>query len=482
MDKKNLDKLFQEKLNNFSEAPDEKVWHQIEASLDQKKKRRVIPFWWQLGGVAALLIISFFLFNPFNTATENVPTVVETENAVDTNESSLKKNAIHESSNEHSDENSTKVAEHETIKPSKVSSSSKQKIVTTDVHAKFKQQKKTEYSSLPVKESTVVEVTPNVEKYTKFQKTPPPVEAITFEKNISSKTLGSNQEDSIAEKDMKSTQAEVIEENKKSIFDEIADQENEETEIANTNTTKWSVGPSVAPVFFDAIGEGSPVHSIFTANSKSGNYSMSYGLSVAYDINKRLRVRTGIHKVDYGYDTNDVEFSSSLESSSRTQINNINYTATSRNVLVSSSTSSNSIIGTSDLPEAADIQAITTASQNGIMSQQFGYLEVPIELEYALINSKFGVDVIGGLSSLFLVDNMILLSSENLTTELGEANNLNTMNFSANIGLGFNYTISKNIRLNLDPVFKYQLNTFSQTNGTFQPFSVGVYSGLSFRF
>lgn len=493
MDKKNLDKLFQEKLKNFSEVPDEKVWQQIETSLNQKKKRRVIPFWWQLGGVAALLILSFIVFNPF-TATNDTPVVVETENT-DNNaiESSSKKNSNNELHNEQIDENSTTIVEHETLNSLEGSNATEDSvfeksteiktIVKTDAKKNYNPLKKTDYAVATSTENKGVEKSSNVAQNENYQKNNPSEKDIAFENNSNKQLVHTEQEDEgLVKNDSKTTQVKKIGENKKSIFDEIAEQENEVTEVANTNAPKWSVGPRVAPIFFNAFGEGSPVHPIFTANSKSGNNTMSYGLSVAYEVSEKLRLRTGVHKVDFGYDTNDVEFSSSLESSARTQINNINYTARSRNVLVSSNTSSSTISGTNNVQETNDIQAITTASQNGIMSQQFGYLEVPLELEYSLINSRFGVDIIGGLSSLFLVDNMISLSSQNLTTELGEANNLNNVNFSTNIGIGINYNFSKNIRLNLDPVFKYQLNTFSQSNGTFQPFSVGVYSGFSFRF
>ena len=116
------------------------------------------------------------------------------------------------------------------------------------------------------------------------------------------------------------------------------------------------------------------------------------------------------------------------------------------------------------------------------MSQQFGYLELPIEVNYALIDKKFGVNIIGGVSSLFLIDNAVSLTAGELTTEIGEANNINDLNFSANMGLGFNYKFSPKISFNLEPIFKYQLNTFSEVDGTFLPYSIGVYSGLSFKF
>ena len=116
------------------------------------------------------------------------------------------------------------------------------------------------------------------------------------------------------------------------------------------------------------------------------------------------------------------------------------------------------------------------------MVQQLGYIEVPLEVNYALLDKKFGVDLIGGVSSLFLVNNSVLLESNELVTEMGEANNINSLNFSANFGMGLNYHFTPKFRFNVEPVFKYQLNTFSNVSGNFQPYSIGVYSGFTFKF
>jgi hypothetical protein len=120
--------------------------------------------------------------------------------------------------------------------------------------------------------------------------------------------------------------------------------------------------------------------------------------------------------------------------------------------------------------------------RTGTMGQQIGYLEVPLEVNYALLDSKFGIDLIGGLSSLFLTDNSVVLQSSGKTTELGEANNINSVNFSTNVGLGLNYKFTDKLKLSVEPVFKYQLNTFNDTSGNFNPYSLGVYSGFSFKF
>jgi hypothetical protein len=65
---------------------------------------------------------------------------------------------------------------------------------------------------------------------------------------------------------------------------------------------------------------------------------------------------------------------------------------------------------------------------------------------------------------------------------MGEANNINDLNFSTNFGVGINYKFSSKLQFSVEPIFKYQLNTFSNTAGNFQPFSVGVFSGFSLRF
>jgi hypothetical protein len=174
-----------------------------------------------------------------------------------------------------------------------------------------------------------------------------------------------------------------------------------------------------------------------------------------------------------------VVFSSSSRVAADEKLDNINYSQKSQTVVVQSK---------NNLPDNLPTDAFLELASNAIpvfdgkMVQQLGYIEVPLEVDYALIDRKFGVDLIGGVSSLFLVDNSVLLESEGLVTEIGEATNANDVNFSAYFGMGFNYKFTPKVQLNIEPVFKYQMNTFSKTAGESQPFSVGVYSGVSFKF
>ncbi|MFK5973771.1 MAG: outer membrane beta-barrel protein [Flavobacteriaceae bacterium] len=518
MGKKNLDKLFQEKFTNFSAVPDNAVWQRIEASLDKKKKNRITPLWWKLGGIAALLAILLYAINPLGkefkvdqkvteiekvdpnnqekttvkedafeirknentiiTDSGTLDTKNDTNNAQDVKESitsytGIEKGGESQSKQAQKDKGSVRYKNHTAVKA----------IQITDIAAKDQSKNLVEENTSPdkdagpisnvISESLAVSDNEIENKEIKFANTDLDKNKLAFE-NSAPDSSNRLKKEGIAkeEADYKNS---LDNPKKKSIFDEIKEQE-ENTELAVNTRGKWSVGANVAPVYFNGFGEGSPVHSIFTSNSKSGNINLSYGLSVSYVLSKKLSIRSGINKVDYGYNTNDVEFTSSFGISGDGQIANIDYTAPAVNLVLESK------IGGNVLKDTFAEVAGLNSSRDGVMAQQFGYLEIPVELNYALLDKKFGVSLIGGISSLFLVNNSVAVTSGELTTEIGEANNLNTVNFSTNIGFGVSYNFSPNIKLNIEPVFKYQLNTFSNTAGSFRPFSAGIYSGLNFKF
>ena len=58
INKKHIDRLFQEGFKDFEATPSDAVWKNIAATLSAKKgKRRVIPIWWRYAGIAALLLL-----------------------------------------------------------------------------------------------------------------------------------------------------------------------------------------------------------------------------------------------------------------------------------------------------------------------------------------------------------------------------------------------------------------------------------------
>ncbi|MEM1339383.1 MAG: outer membrane beta-barrel protein [Bacteroidota bacterium] len=481
MKKNNLDDLFKEKFSDFQEVPDNSMWERINASLDKKRKKRVIPIWWQLGGAAALLAILLYIVNPFEYTKETDLPVVDTElqQKRSTPEDALKdtEKIVAPGSNIDAirivDGDTQEMGSEKEDRPSGITSSprntydgktdvsSNQMAVTSETLEGTNENK----AAVPLEQQFTQErqevASTDTDKHNKLPEN---------SKNTQNGDQLKLEEAAIAQGD---------DENKKSIYEAIEDQEALEKDVIAMAAPKnrWSMGATLAPVYFNSLGEGSPIHSNFAPNSKSGKINLSYGVTVAYNVSKKLSIRSGVHKVDFGYDTNDIVFSSSLTTSTNELIDNINYAQTSRNLVVEPK--ANSVAAFSDNIEVTSGEI---APLEGRMVQQLGYVEVPMELNYALVDKKLGINIIGGVSSLFLIDNTVSLESEDLITEMGEANNVNSLNFSTNIGVGFNYKIAPKVQFNVEPMFKYQLNTFSDTAGNFRPYSIGVYSGLNYRF
>ena len=225
------------------------------------------------------------------------------------------------------------------------------------------------------------------------------------------------------------------------------------------------------PVYFNSLSSGSPIDSELSNNDKSSIGTISYGLRVNYKISDKLSLQSGINSLELGYTTENVAtlLSSALLDGSSTNIDT-NVEGAFLAVMSTASQSSDA----SSQRSSFDV--------SGSLDQTLGYVEIPMELKYNILQKKLGVNVLGGFSTYFLYRNSVEITSFGKTTTLGEASNINSLNFSGNLGLDFDYKISKKLYINVTPMFKYQFNTFSENSGGFQPYYLGIYSGLNFRF
>ncbi|GGD16445.1 hypothetical protein [Hyunsoonleella pacifica] len=531
-DKKHIDRLYQEHFKDFEVQPDDTVWNNIEAKLNEKKKKqRVIPIWWRYAGVAALLAvmltIGVSLFN--NDEVEQItPQIVDTEQT--DIENTINEN-LQNSSDTNSEAKNSVIAEDKTeVETNDILKSTK----GNNTNSSFNQTKKVNKNIIPKEQSSsIANTNTNEETYKKTFKAPSKDDnpaIITYKDHIT-KTEIANLKDN-SEKETSSTQESRSDKHKTNLVKNTivtkqnntitSDKENTEhkttvpvenkakQEVAENNTkegkqsigeaieqnkslleeektevafNKWSVAPNVAPVYFSSLGKGSSIGAQFNENSKSGEVNMSYGLNASYAINKRLTVRSGINRVNLGYNTNDVVVFSTVNASASTQ--------TLRTI---SGTVTNNTAGTSAI-SAGDNVAIMSANTfksnnitpfeatNTSINQSFGFIEVPLELQYTISNKRLGLNVIGGFSSLFLNNYESASVIEGQRTLLQENDtSINNTSYSANFGLGVNYKISEKINLNFEPMFKYQINTFRNTSGDFQPFFIGVYTGFGIKF
>lgn len=559
-EKKNIDRLFQEKFRDFEVTPPEMVWGNIEAELLKKKqKRRVIPLWYRLGGVAALLVIGLAIGFPLvmnNNSANTINSVVvnDTEEGgssggdgriYPTNDPIQPNEVVTDALNPAINTNSGADGVPEGLNPdtgARTSSGNKQNkrsantmaddAVASESAANSVQNPKlnkagTNKTILINNNNQSRGVIANNGSKKKANK-----QSVsgTLEENSAvaqQNGKGSNQRNStgalpagsngrnqeaIAEKDNSKANSPIDNNSRivdpgqqlidsKNTNNAVADaaavndstvtpQENElekilkekmlgkkneeEKAIADNNNSKWNLKPQMAPVFYNSMSNGSPIDPQLANNSKSYDNDLSYGLGINYAVNDRISIRSGINTVNLSYATNGIQFYAALNE----QTPNVAARGTRANIVVQDQGAGNGPASNGFASEG-----ITGQTFNGSMVQKMGYIEVPLEMSYKLLNKRFGIDVIGGVSTLFLNDNNVsVVSNQGLRSDMGEAQNLNNVHFSTNIGVGFRYRFWKAFEANFEPMFKYQVNTFSGDSGNFKPYFIGLYSGISFSF
>ncbi len=533
-DKQHIDKLFQDKLKDFEATPSTSAWENISSELaGPQEERKGIPLWIKIAGVAAGLILLIALGNGiFNSGSDastpdgvvdteiDAPTETTPNNENDASENQLiadeeDEGLLNEQQNNLQQQDPANrslqnqqintpeqdgLAENESIseKPSRESqeknliknknndevvvqndtdtktdklnqesSEVKKNKALTDANAEGE---KTNLGKVANQDDDKLEDKDEPEKPVIQQKTD---ELIKGEKDeLDSKVTDI---DAKAEKDELEDPVKTEEDAQKSITEAVGEQEETEDALADADTEmkRWEIAPNVAPVYFNSFGKGSSIDEVFKNNDRKGEVNMNYGITASYSFNEKLSIRTGINQLKTGYSTNGVIVYNNVEASVEDKpLKNVNLNETGQNF---SFLSSNGL-------SFAQVPGVVSQNIQSSIDQKLGFIEVPVELAYKLSDKKLDVSLIGGVSTLFLNENEIYSTLQGETTLLGEASNINKTSFSANLGVGLNLEVSEKINLNLEPVFKYQLNTFKDTSGDFNPYTFGVYTGFSIKF
>ena len=428
LNKSNIDKLFIDKLKSFQASPDEKVWQKIERKLKKKKQKKGIPIWWSYSGIAALLILGFFLFpisdNEFNEIENNVVSSPKQLN--------IKKELLEKKGNRNLNKANKIYTAEKKIKVSSQKENSSSKKMTYDSKNNFQiallEKNKIKQFIQPI--AIHIENTFN----------------IIEPKKLKNKTKGLDFS--------------------KEVKDNISMLLNEEKKNAKKKKN-WSISPLIGILNSNSYTKSSPVSSSLS-NSTKGDYTYSYGLQVSYQLNRKYSVQTGLHFQEISYQNKNLIVA----------LSNIN----SSNINFDTRTNFDMIDLNSNVETSVNISAANIVSRNGNLNQRYGYIEIPIEIKYNLIEkNSFKTELIVGASSLFLNENETTLETESFSSS-GKMNNLNNINFSANLGVIFSYKFDKKWALNFSPMLKSHLNTFNNNSNGFKPYYFGVYSGINLNF
>lgn len=495
-EKKHIDRLFQEKFKDFEATPPSHVWENIQKQLEEpKRKKRIVflPLWSKVGGIAASLLLLLTIGNSIYNSKKST-TIVNTNTSNTTikkHNSTGKTNVIKETITRQETKTAAGVTNNSTTENLPFSTTTKGQ--TKRNTQKLKHQ--ANYNQITSTNNTLLQhasnknlATSNTVIEKKHSNTNASIKGkknnINRTKNkrlAYAKKRNANKDNTIEKEALKNTKESP------SIEEAIAKTQKTYTKAYSSSkviekekeANKWQVYANIAPVYYNSIGKGSHIDEQFVNNSKEGEINTSYGVTVGYAINDKMTLRSGLNKLDLGYNTNDaIVYESVVNHSKSTVAPGINISTHDRNtgktvaVLnfnnLNATTSSNSFIENEITPVA--------------LNQKMSYYEVPIEVEHKVLNKRFGVNLIYGMSTFILDNNKVISQLNGLETVIGESNNINPISFSTNLGLGLDYKFSKAMKVNVEPTFKYQLNAFENTSGKFNPYVLGIYTGVSYNF
>ena len=263
--------------------------------------------------------------------------------------------------------------------------------------------------------------------------------------------------------------------------------------LPENNTPKlvnrWSITAMASPTYYSAINAGSDALSSQILSSEQPLFSYSGGLAFSYKISKRFSIQSGLYYSSLGQKVDGINSYSGFQQYGTTKSGHNFEVLTSSGTVVTSnpdiflSADGAERIVTAYTKDVFDPNKASLQPVNTSLDQNLSYLEFPVILRYKLVDKTIGINLIGGLSYNLLVHNSVSTTLDGNVYPVGDTKGLNPLSLSSSLGMGMEYNISSKLSLNLEPTFRYYLNPFSVTSGTYiHPYSFGIFSGVSYKF
>jgi hypothetical protein len=168
-------------------------------------------------------------------------------------------------------------------------------------------------------------------------------------------------------------------------------------------------------------------------------YGFTSGISIRYELKNRLLIETGLQYSDKGYQRRDYVY----------------------------------------LPSAPDSTLYIINREN------FKYLSIPLQFNTYFFKKKIGIYSSFGISTDFLVDATHISKvkgSDKYKNVHKSQYDYNLFNVTPFIGLGVDFTISKNMNLQIEPTFRYSiLKTIDEKPITSYLWNSGIRISLNFK-
>ena len=430
----NLDHLFKKALQDKSYEPPPYIWGNIERQLN-KNKHKVALWWWRTAAAAAVVaaFIGIWLFYSVESPEIEVAVITGTE-ILKTKDSTNLPDTFSDSIQE---EKTVQYVTKETV---------------TEVPVLIAQNKRTELEPIQMHRAGEAGF----------------IEQTAPDYAISTRKLQRNF--------IPLTSKEAYQNQKE--YQKLLN-----TPTSLTTDEKRKIKVMVSGHFVPAYSSGSYSSSLknsrgvsYSSNQMDGLMNVGGGLKLSVSANKRFSVQTGLFYSRMGQKTSGAGSGvrammlPSLQHSDRmiaTPLGNIK--TRTQGVAYRS-------------PEAILLSSLNSSSSETI-EQTFGTLEIPLHVRYLLNNNKVLFAVSGGVSGNFIVNNKVFLRNGRDKEYIGSTEDIRNFNISTDIGLGMEYPVTSNIRIMIEPGFKYFLQSLSRNDDIdFKPYLFTFSTGIGIRF
>ena len=460
----NNDKQMREKLEGFSVQPPPHVWDNVQEQMAvQLNKKRIAYYGWI--SAAAVVLLAFLAGWYFNDNQEiAAPLSAEQQNI----------------RTEIGEEKIDNILSAEIIEEQQ---SPNEKIQTTQIN-----------KNSPKTDKTLVAAT------------------IKTEDNKEINSTGSNSE-KIKMKLLKSKDVQFKNEQPKILLAEYHTPENEyslteidkfliasnatSTKSKNKTKTGWKVGLGISPGYSSHVVNHSESYSKnMNYSSESGNGNIGGGFSVQYKTSKKLRIESGIYYAQSGqqsessgqvFANRDMAYAAAAPERANLASNTV---SVSNGNMAMNSTAG--VIVMNGTPKGAEInseldafnpQFSNTMVSDGEFSQVFDFVEIPLYLRYRVLDSKFGIELVGGVNAGIVVGNNAYIDNSYGVQNIGETADISNVNLSGTVGVGMNYALGKHISVAVEPRFNYYFNSINDNPEVdFRPYRIGIFTGVYYEF
>ncbi len=484
--KKNIGQYIKERLSDFRESPDPGVWDSIISELDGTQKRKGLPLWLYGGAVIVGVGVFLWLLLPLNTTTVSEDSMTTTAVEQTDQETTKQLNKKRSTSNptfirqetESNETPSTSVAASKQrsttksylTKKDKKSQRSKEEIETTTTSKNENLITSLQDFERLIATSKERRKQQNEQDKTAYkQKIDQEIEAlITSQKEEAQRSIAEaliKRNDSLKAIEKETTLS--SQEKKPKVNLPKSQAEREESRKAAIEY-EVAVSPYTSLLQYGSLSKASSIDDRLVNNPRQAIPTTGYGVKVDYALTEKTSLRLGIGYAPLKYRTDNFQVA----------ITNGNI-----NIYELSAINLNDLNGQNTAASSPEALAFFNANSVVSIQQNISYIEVPIDFQYKFINKRLALSVSPGLSVLVLNNNEIFATADSgQSIFVGRETNLNGLSFAFNLGLGGHYNINDAWRLNVEPIFRYQLNPYANSVSNFRPYYSGVQFGMSYKF